>query len=551
MNIRKSMFIKISLMIVVPFLLFSLFILQVYKMKLKSVIEDSLQAVATAQRIVITGFCEQQMNSLQLIGDSEVSKAALRNELDEEMLEYLDNVLLSSVQTADYLESTTLINSDYRVVACSEEEPVIEADRGIVSLIEAMGDKAFYISDVLQSTATDHPYEVVVAITKIQDRGEPAGYILAEINLDFYSSIREQAGFWENSTFYLLDGKNQIISAGTPEDDRSFFVTTEEERKDYQEKYRAIDREKNPCGSFTYKVSGRDYVTYYSNVEYTDWEMLLTVSMNNYMVQSIIYGLILVSLVLICVITAVWLGLFTSKRIIRPVNNISNTLNQIQETQDYSLRIARERDDELGMVVKEINKLIYFVEMENLQRMQHHNLLQRRADRDALTKVLNKERINQYIQEMIGKHQEKKSKAALIFVDIDDFKAFNTNYGHSVGDQVLLFLASLLGRETQGTVGRVGGDEFVVIVDESEILASLEECLDRIERAAQERFFLRNSGIGVPVSCCMGVVCVDFAKPYGEKVTVKCWMNQADAAMYDVKNSGKHGHIVREYKVEE
>lgn len=551
MNIRKSMFIKISLMIVVPFLLFSLIILQIYNTKLKSVIEESLQSVAKAQISVITMFCEQQRNSLMVVGNTDVSKAALRGDLEEETLEYLDNMLYSGVRTGDYLESITLIDADYHVVACSEEEAVSEANRGIHHLIEAMGEQEFYISNVLHSKVLEEERDVVVAITRIQDEGIILGYILAEINLDFYNNLREQSEFWADSTFYLLDGENKIISAGTSDHERSDFITTEEERKDYQEKYRAIDREQNSCGSFTYKVSGRDYVTYYSDVEYTDWEMLLTVSMNNYMVQSIIYALILITLVLLCGITAVWLGLFTSKRIVRPINRISDTLNKIQRTQDYSLRIAMDREDELGVLGKEINKLIYFIEMENLQRMQHHNLLQRRADRDALTDVLNKERINQYIQEAIKRHLEKKSKAALIFVDIDDFKAFNTNYGHSVGDQVLLFLASLLGRETRGAVGRVGGDEFVVIVEESEILASLEECLDRIERAAQERFFLRNSGIRVPVSCCMGVVCVDFAKPYGEKVTVKCWMNQADAAMYDVKNSGKHGHIVREYKVEE
>lgn len=551
MNIRKSMFIKISLMIVVPFLLFSLIILQIYNTKLKVVIEESLQSVAKAQISVITMFCEQQRNSLMVVGNTDVSKAALRGDLGEETLEYLDNMLYSGVQTGDYLESITLIDADYHVVACSEEEAVSEANRGIHHLIEAMGEQEFYISNVLHSKVLEEERDVVVAITRIQDEGVTLGYILAEINLDFYNSLREQSEFWADSTFYLLDGETKIISAGTSDYERSDFITTEEERRDYQEKYRAIDREQNPCGSFTYKVSGRDYVTYYSDVEYTDWEMLLTVSMNNYMVQSIIYALILITLVLLCGITAVWLGLFTSKRIVKPINRISDTLNQIQRTQDYSVRVAMDREDELGVLGKEINKLIYFIEMENLQRAQQQNLLQRKADRDALTKVLNKERINQYIQEAIKRHQEKKSKAALIFVDIDDFKAFNTNYGHSVGDQVLLFLASLLGRETRGAVGRVGGDEFVVIVEESEILASLEECLDCIERSAQERFVLRNSGVMIPISCCMGVICADFAKLYGEKVTVKCWLNQADTAMYDVKNRGKHGHIVREYEVKE
>ena len=46
---------------------------------------------------------------------------------------------------------------------------------------------------------------------------------------------------------------------------------------------------------------------------------------------------------------------------------------------------------------------------------------------------------------------------AVLFVDVDNFKAFNTDYGHSVGDQALLFIASLLVRETGGIAGRVTG----------------------------------------------------------------------------------------------
>ena len=62
------------------------------------------------------------------------------------------------------------------------------------------------------------------------------GYALSEISLDFYDNIRKQAKLWNESTFYLLDGNQNIISAGTQDDKRESFVTSNAERKDYQEK---------------------------------------------------------------------------------------------------------------------------------------------------------------------------------------------------------------------------------------------------------------------------------------------------------------------------
>ena len=136
------------------------------------------------------------------------------------------------------------------------------------------------------------------------------------------------------------------------------------------------------------------------------------------------------------------------------------------------------------------------------------------------------------------------ARIAVLFVDIDDFKAFNTHYGHNVGDQVLLFIAALLARETGGTVGRVGGDEFLVVVENEAVLHELEPYLDRIQKQAESQFVVRGSGANLSVTCCIGAVRIDLKTESSRSLTPEKLIGMADEAMYQVKNSGKRGYVV-------
>ena len=65
-------------------------------------------------------------------------------------------------------------------------------------------------------------------------------------------------------------------------------------------------------------------------------------------------------------------------------------MKSIEQKQDYSLRADVERKDELGSLASEINELLNFIETEDLYKTQQQRLLQEKAEKDALTKVLNK-----------------------------------------------------------------------------------------------------------------------------------------------------------------
>lgn len=544
MTIRHAMYQMVAILIIVPFLLFSLLIAHIYAERLENVISESLHVVARMQVTEMTNFCEQQRDSLFILGSMDVSQAAMRGQLDQDMLHYLDNMLYSRVQNMGYLNTFAIIDANHRIVACSEEHAPF-AGEGITALIADMQERDFYISDILTD---DQGCKMLVAIAKIEDGSAVLGYSMASINLDFYESIRKQTELWPDSTFYLLDGQQQIISAGTAEEGRSGFVTTAQEREDYNQKYNSINFAENPQGSFQYQVDGYSYISYYSDVQYTNWRVMLSVNTSNFQAQKTFYYLLAAFIIILCAFLALWIGSFASKRIIRPIKAISATLKELQAKQDYSLRIQLKRQDELGLLAEEINELIEFIETENFHKAKQQRLLQQKAEQDALTKVWNKERIAQYLADALEQHCIEQTEMAVLFVDIDDFKAFNTNYGHAVGDQVLLFITSLLARETGGAVGRLGGDEFLVIVEASEKIQALDHCLTQIEALASCQFVHRGTGQCLPIFCCIGAVHIHFADDGAKQLTFEQLIHLADTAMYQVKNSGKGGHIIIEYK---
>lgn len=534
-------------LIVIPFLMFGLLLTFTYNAKLKKVVQESLEAVANSQLAEMGDFCGQQRNNLNILGSMDVSQAALRGELDQDMLQYLNNILYSRVQATQYLKSIMLVDTNNHMIASSNESSAAHADPGLDALIERMNGNSFYITNTLSYQQNGRNVQSVIAIAEVADHDKVLGYALSEINLDFYDNIRKRTKLWNESTFYLLDGNQNIISAGTQEDKRETFVTSNAERKDYQEKYNSIDFAAHPQGSFTYRVGGNSYITYYSNVEYTDWHVLLSVNLDYFLNRGQISFLLLGFLVLLCTVLTVLLGRFVSRRIVQPIHHISDTLNGIQQNQDYSLRIETVRKDELGTLSEEINGLLAFIEAENVYKTKREQLLQEMAQKDALTQVYNAENIRRYLSEAIYHHQLDGTPMAVLFVDVDNFKAFNTDYGHSVGDQALRFIASLLVRETGGIVGRVGGDEFLSIVEEQERLAALESGLDWVNSPSHSRFILRGSRKSLLVACSIGAVVVDFKKAHGENITAEQLMGIADMTMYEAKNNGKCGYVIQHY----
>lgn len=154
---------------------------------------------------------------------------------------------------------------------------------------------------------------------------------------------------------------------------------------------------------------------------------------------------------------------------------------------------------------------------------------------DALTSLVNRRIVNQKLAEGLSSP----SGVALLFVDLDRFKAVNDSLGHGAGDGLLGEVAQRL-RETvadQGLVGRLGGDEFAVVLKTGDAAVATALGARIIERVSQPYAISGGQAlIGASVGLAVGPADGD---------TVEALMRAADLALYDVKSKG--GGSVRLY----
>jgi len=163
--------------------------------------------------------------------------------------------------------------------------------------------------------------------------------------------------------------------------------------------------------------------------------------------------------------------------------------------------------------------------------------LQKIAFYDNLTGLPNRElfldRLQQAIARSRREHQTHSALIALMFIDIDKFKAVNDNYGHQAGDQVLINVAQRLQhsvRETD-TLARFGGDEFVILLDGADACANAEQIAEKIlhELASPLQFGLES----FVVSASIGIAY--YLDPLQNAIE---FLHQADIAMYQAKTAG-------------
>ena len=155
---------------------------------------------------------------------------------------------------------------------------------------------------------------------------------------------------------------------------------------------------------------------------------------------------------------------------------------------------------------------------------------------DNLTRLPNRSLLNDRLQQAIHKAIRQKSHFAVLFMDLDGFKAVNDTYGHHTGDQLLLQVAKRINDAKRGedTVARLGGDEFVLLIDpgEPEDAAMLAQRL--VENIRLPYVLGRQT---VHVSASIGIAIFP-----ENGLTEHELMVNADAAMYHAKEQGRDGY---------
>lgn len=171
------------------------------------------------------------------------------------------------------------------------------------------------------------------------------------------------------------------------------------------------------------------------------------------------------------------------------------------------------------------------------QRARAADEMRHLATHDALTGLPNRLVLTDRIEMALARARRRGTKAAVMLIDLDDFKAVNDVHGHGAGDVVLRRTAERLRGSVRGsdTVTRMGGDEFVVVIDDAASHADIAVLADRIVQACSQPIELPDGDqVRTPASVGVAIFPDDCADP-------SSLVKAADLAMYQAKESRHRG----------
>ena len=166
----------------------------------------------------------------------------------------------------------------------------------------------------------------------------------------------------------------------------------------------------------------------------------------------------LFGIVLLAAIVAAAMGVVFSgplqKRIAAPIKSITNEMQRVRDTKDYSTRLDYDNHDEIGIMAGSFNALMADIRQRDYS-------LQQLAYFDPLTGLPNRVNFQRILEEAM---KDETKSAAVALIDIDNFHAINDAMGHSIGDALLMDVAALFHSELmpEAKLARLGGDEFAI-----------------------------------------------------------------------------------------
>ena len=166
---------------------------------------------------------------------------------------------------------------------------------------------------------------------------------------------------------------------------------------------------------------------------------------------------------------------------------------------------------------------------------EHEHKLERIARYDVLTGLPNRALLADRLQQEMAHCRRQRKQLAVVFIDLDGFKHINDQYGHDVGDELLIALSQRMQAALRDgdTLSRIGGDEFVAILTGLSQPKDCESIMDRLLQAAAEP--VEASGFVLHVSASIGVTLFPQDATDADNL-----MRHADHAMYQAKQAGKN-----------
>jgi diguanylate cyclase (GGDEF)-like protein len=246
--------------------------------------------------------------------------------------------------------------------------------------------------------------------------------------------------------------------------------------------------------------------------------------------------------------------------IVHPVSKLTPARTLHRRTGNYSPRLEVKRNDELGILAREFNRMLEKLgemntvmeaindqlikdiskrqEMEN--KLQDANReLHRLASVDGLTQLSNRRRFDEYLNIEWRRAMRDDHPLSLVIFDVDFFKPYNDTYGHQAGDECLKSIAGVINaciRRGSDLAARYGGEEFALVLPGTDIRGAVQIAESIREKVLGLAIPHEASSVVRSVTLSAGVACVTPRRDTPADILVRT----ADKALYKAKDRGRN-----------
>lgn len=239
------------------------------------------------------------------------------------------------------------------------------------------------------------------------------------------------------------------------------------------------------------------------------------------------------------IISLIGLGIFFTilmvviieKTVIDKIIKIISKIQKITDNHQLYRRLKVEGNDEITQLSKTLNSMLEKLEI-------YTNKLSEQVFIDGLTKIANRRKFDEYLQEQWQHCLEQHQPLSLILCDLDFFKSYNDTYGHLAGDECLTKIAQMLNQSVvslEAIVARYGGEEFGVILPQTNSQMAMEIAENIKHNLKNMKMVHLSSLISDYLTLSIGVATMI----PDQELSPQDLVNGADQALYQSKNLGR------------